>query len=63
MKYKIFKHDLKPYYDYTDEEAQRYKYFKDFLFLMSGKRSEQLFNLGLPIYAIYPDGTQIKLRK
>lgn len=62
MKYYKFKHGLKPFYDYTDEEAKSYEYFKDFMYLMNHRRGEMLFNLGLPIYVIYPDGVQIRVK-
>lgn len=62
MKYYKFGHELKPFYDYTDEEAKSYEYFKDYLYLLNHRRAEMLFNLGLPIYVIYPDGIQIRVK-
>jgi len=63
MKYYKFRHDLNPYYDYTDEEAKDYEYFKDFMYLMNPRRAEMLFNLGLPIYAISSDGFQVRIKE
>lgn len=63
MKYYKFQHELKPYYDYTDEEAKDYKYFKDFMYLMNSRRAEMLHNLGLPIYVVYSDGVQIRVKE
>lgn len=62
MKYYKFRHELKPFYDYSDEEAKSYEYFKDYLYLLNQRRAEMLFNLGLPIYVIYPDGVQIRVK-
>ena len=63
MKYYKFQHGLKPYYDYTDEEAKNYEYFKDFMYLMNPRRAEMLFNLGLPIYAISSKGFQVRIKE
>lgn len=62
MKYYKYWHKLKPFYDYTDEEAKSYEYFKDYLYLLNHRRAEMLFNLGLPIYVIYQDGVQIRVK-
>lgn len=63
MKYYKFQHGLKPYYDYTDEEANDYEFFKDFMYLMNPRRAEMLFNLGLPIYALSSKGLQVQIKE
>lgn len=63
MEYKDFEHTLKPYYNYTEEEAKAYEYFKDFMYLMHPNRGKQLFNLGLPVYLLYTDNRQLRVKE